>query len=386
MTSNKKIAFLYLKNYTISLSEHVLIEALKQHDYDDVDVIDLSVLLSDSNLHMYDEIKSRIMRAECIYLSNYVARFRQYDIDEYITKIISRKINTAKYIRLLLEVVYSSDRIIIATTCCFDPMDLHLIDYIDKFCRDGSTRYLRSNDKLEDKNMQEKFYCNFDKLNSAATALSKLNIDIELHHCIGSHELINLNRPKVYKIIVPGAKYCRRTHAIDSLSTFTKFVAPKSYPVKIALVITENLYKIIKDSTVIKTGYLFANFYHRGILGASRIVYTDGSKLDLPVRKFFEIPAAGCLLLCTAFTGMSDLGFIDGVTHIECAPEDVGSLARTIDINSSAIREIIRNGQELIRQKHSANVQAFQLIEALRRAAAGRLKSAHWQEGEYVYY
>src|SRR5204863_6776366 len=65
----------------------------------------------------------------------------------------------------------------------------------------------------------------------------------------------------------------------------------------------------------------FARFYashlynlaFQRLLSRSKICITDGGMNNFPVRKFFEIPAAGALLVCWPATGMQSLGFEDGV-------------------------------------------------------------------------
>ena len=51
-----------------------------------------------------------------------------------------------------------------------------------------------------------------------------------------------------------------------------------------------------------------------------RYAYTCGSGLDMPIRKFFEIPAAGTVLVCKPFAGFEAAGFRDGENAIVCLP------------------------------------------------------------------
>ena len=84
---------------------------------------------------------------------------------------------------------------------------------------------------------------------------------------------------------------------------------------------------------VISVGWVTYYFLNKGVsraeLGSEREMapnrkayYDDeGEKILAPVRKFFEIPAAGAAMLCTPPVGFPGLGFRDGETHVEVEPE-----------------------------------------------------------------
>ena len=76
------------------------------------------------------------------------------------------------------------------------------------------------------------------------------------------------------------------------------------------------------------------------------------------VNKFFEIPAAGCLLL--AFDeyvkdGLKEIGFIDGENYISCNKENIIDKINYICNNSNIneVNRIRKNGQELIKKRHT---------------------------------
>lgn len=87
------------------------------------------------------------------------------------------------------------------------------------------------------------------------------------------------------------------------------------------------------------------------------------------VGKFFEIPAAGCLLL--AFDEyikepMKELGFIDGENYISCNQANMVEKINYIcdEKNINAINKIRKNGQRLIKERHS-DKHRYELINTL---------------------
>lgn len=98
------------------------------------------------------------------------------------------------------------------------------------------------------------------------------------------------------------------------------------------------------------------DFYQK--LCSSKYSYTCESGLEIPIRKFFEIPAAGAVLVCRPFRGMNHLGFIAGENYIECEPNDLLEAHLFLENNTEIAEEITKSGQELIRRLHSAHARA----------------------------
>ena len=76
------------------------------------------------------------------------------------------------------------------------------------------------------------------------------------------------------------------------------------------------------------------------------------------VNKFFEIPAAGCLLLAYdeyVKYGLKEIGFIDGENYISCNKENIIDKINYICNNSNIneVNRIRKNGQELIKNRHT---------------------------------
>lgn len=119
-------------------------------------------------------------------------------------------------------------------------------------------------------------------------------------------------------------------------------------------------------------------------LAASRFAYTCGSGLDMPIRKFVEIPAAGAVLVCRPFTGFADAGFVDGVNAIVCEPQDVMDVHRALAADLDRAQRIANAGRRLVAQYHSTAARAEQFRLLFQAVAGGRFAGARWNAGEFI--
>lgn len=127
---------------------------------------------------------------------------------------------------------------------------------------------------------------------------------------------------------------------------------------------------------------LYNSFFQR-TLKTSRYVYTAPGGFGLPVRKFFEIPAAGPLFLCKPCTGYRELGFEDGIHYHAVEPNDLPGklqeLART-----GAGHEVAAAGRKVAATRHSIQARARQVRQCLDALAQGTYRGARWERGEFV--
>lgn len=117
-------------------------------------------------------------------------------------------------------------------------------------------------------------------------------------------------------------------------------------------------------------------------LWSSRYSYTCGSGLDMPIRKFFEIPAAGAVLVCRSFRGARELGFRSGENFIECEPADILDVHQFLEANPEKAQAIANAGRELVMQKHSVAARGEQLRLALDALICGK-GVGRWIDGQY---
>jgi hypothetical protein len=123
-----------------------------------------------------------------------------------------------------------------------------------------------------------------------------------------------------------------------------------------------------------------ANFHYSLI--NSRYSYTCGSDLRMPIRKFFEIPAAGCTLVCTPCIGFESLGFRNNVNAIACSPEEVLDVNQRLQSDPVQAQKIAQAGQQLVLEKHSINVRSEQLRKSIRLAHQKKYFGSTWLSGD----
>lgn len=125
------------------------------------------------------------------------------------------------------------------------------------------------------------------------------------------------------------------------------------------------------------------NADHQDRLGAVRFAYTCGSGLNMPVRKFFEIPAAGAVLVCQPFNGFEAAGFRHGENAFVSAPETVVDAHKVLRGDLDYAQRLADAGQRLVFERHSIAARAAQFRETLQAMADRSFAGARWVDGRY---
>lgn len=200
-----------------------------------------------------------------------------------------------------------------------------------------------------------------------------------LHHLVGDDEFCSLplaQRPHSWSVMGVGyrarevAQQSLRAHGISPLTT--------GYVRKVLAGLRKA--KILKGESAWSLDLVQRDF--RKKLWDSRYSYTCGSGLDMPIRKFFEIPAAGAVLVCRSFRGARELGFRAGENFIECEPADIMDAHRFLEANPDKAQAIANAGRELVMQKHSVSARSEQLRQALDALIRGK-GVGRWSDGQY---
>lgn len=176
---------------------------------------------------------------------------------------------------------------------------------------------------------------------------------------------------------IPGQPYANRQTFRAEVRARRASVAPNRAPwiAKAARLIGLSPY-----SNELFLGWYSSSF--RSTLHQSRVSYTCGSSLGLPVRKFFEIPAAEALLAATPTDVTRALGFEDRVNFWGLSsPSDLEDLLVNLRESPASLAIIAKAGQALVRDHHSIGRRAADLHEALLRLLAGRWKGAVIEKG-----
>lgn len=105
---------------------------------------------------------------------------------------------------------------------------------------------------------------------------------------------------------------------------------------------------------------LISNRY-RSIISQSTLSFACGSAIKMPLRKFFEIPAFGSILVCEAIPSLPYLGFYDGENCIILDDDPRLTIDRVLSLSSNTLSRIRSAGQDHVRLHHSSDSRSLQL-------------------------
>jgi hypothetical protein len=200
------------------------------------------------------------------------------------------------------------------------------------------------------------------------------------HHIIGDDEFCSVpltQRRHAWSVL--GVQYPARKRAASTLRQHG--VSPVvSSPVRKAFSLLQRL-RIVPETDL---GIDLIQREFRNRLRGSRYSYTCGSGLEMPVRKLFEIPAAGTVLVCRPFKGAAALGFRHADNCLQCEPEEIMDAHRFLEQDPVRAQSIADAGRRLIADKHSVGARAAQLRMVIAGVLGGRTAGARWVDGEYV--
>lgn len=125
-----------------------------------------------------------------------------------------------------------------------------------------------------------------------------------------------------------------------------------------------------------------AQFSHA--IEGTRYCYTCGSAQHMHVRKHFEIPAKGALLVTAPVLGLEAMGFLDGVNCFVRMPHELVALHRELERDPERTRSIASAGRELIWSTHRLSNRAQQLRASLEAICRGQFAGSHWERGEWT--
>lgn len=101
----------------------------------------------------------------------------------------------------------------------------------------------------------------------------------------------------------------------------------------------------------------------------------------MPIRKFFEIPAAGAVLVCRPFHGFSALGFEDGVNCIVSEPERIADAHQRLTYDLDHAQQLATAGQKLVMERHSISARARDLSVIMKSIVEGNFAGSEWVGG-----
>lgn len=181
-----------------------------------------------------------------------------------------------------------------------------------------------------------------------------------------------------YEVAVPGVEYLLRKDAVKRLANTRLRSASKLY--FHAYRLANRLGLPAYSNPVALRMY---NLFFQRTLADTQCVYTARGGFGIPIRKFFEIPAAGALLICSPCNGYDALGFEVGKHYIHAEPAQlVDALAAWL--GNPLAQSVAAAGQEIVISRHSMSARGEQIERCLQAMLAGSFRGARWRAGEYV--
>lgn len=174
---------------------------------------------------------------------------------------------------------------------------------------------------------------------------------------------------------VPGLPYLERQLAVASLNEVGARVKTSA-----AYKVTSASYRLGKGQSLAAR---FARDRYKRLIENSDASFVSGSALGLPVRKYFEIPALGCLMVGVPFNKMKSLGFNEGEHYIEAAPEQLPAVHRWLIENRQQAEDIARRGSGFVWSKHSDSARAAMLRHYLENSIGSR-PTVRWRNGDWT--
>lgn len=170
-----------------------------------------------------------------------------------------------------------------------------------------------------------------------------------------------MNRDK--DISIPGVEYHSRKIALKKLeqSNYNFKVGKDSSGIRRKL--TSKAMQITKSKRLLR---YYQDSYSKSIKN-SKVCFTCGSALMYTIRKFYEIPAKGCVLLCEPLEPLIYLGFEDGKNCIYTDLDNIEEVLKNIIAGDMEVyQDIADNGRELMLLKHTIKKRSEQLYQVMK--------------------
>mgnify|MGYP005633631703 CR=1 FL=1 len=202
---------------------------------------------------------------------------------------------------------------------------------------------------------------------------------IQLPHFIDSSEFFwgDISN-RVYDCSVPGTGYWSRLKAIRNLID-GGIKIPKLRYRTIFGILSRLGFKPYSNRIML---YLYNRLFF-DVIEDSFSSYTCGSGTEQPMRKFFEIPSKGAILLCIPFNGYEDMGFKDNYNCVVCDPSNVSDKVKYLRKNMEIAISIAENGRKLIFDCHSIHARSDQLQKAFIAIVENKFSRTYWHDGKF---
>lgn len=208
-------------------------------------------------------------------------------------------------------------------------------------------------------------------------------IHIELPHAVTASELFLGDAKRRWQVSMPGVSYTTRVVGLASLRTAGLRIGPFERRDSLVTRAAMRAESLLGSRRASRWWIAARAWNQRSLLRGSQVGCTCGSGVMYDVRKFYEIPAAGCALVCYADAHLANLGFVNGKTCVYANPEDYGREVRRLLSRPDELESIRRAGFEMVRELHSMEKRVSDFVKCLRWMDQGRLSHASFVDGRY---
>jgi hypothetical protein len=181
-----------------------------------------------------------------------------------------------------------------------------------------------------------------------------------------------------YQWFVPGARYYYRTSAREVLARAGLLSRQFPWMPMYGLLARIGIKPYANPLLLALYG---AQFNER--IASSRFAYTCGSALYQHIRKHFEIPSKGTVLITAPIRGFDAMGFVDGVNCFVRMPADLVALHRELDSDPARAQAVASAGRDLVWSRHRAQHRTCQLRASLEAICRGHFAGCGWNNGNW---
>ncbi len=207
-------------------------------------------------------------------------------------------------------------------------------------------------------------------------------------HCLAQDEFIELNTKRPIDVSIPGTGYFFRRLVRDRVRIVRDLtVSDRPSAVQKALAMISLKWGGRLGPVLGMTRA--AQMLFRRNLSKSMVGITCHGTVNYPIRKFFEIPAAGCLLVANMFQPSEALGFKSMTNCVDITSADLDGLEdvlRWAVSDAADVRVIRQSGQDMVRECHTVDRRVEQILALCERVAAGTFQSVSWAQGKPVFH